>query len=56
VHGHTPYWREKPDPARPECLQHRTNLDTGAYFTGVLTIGVFDNAMGGGPDTVLRAT
>ena len=56
VHGHTPRWREKPDAAQPECLPHRTNLDTGAYFTGVLSIGMFANPMTGGPTTVLRVT
>ena len=42
VHGHTPRWSGKPDAAIPEFLQHRTNLDTGAYDTGVLSVGVFD--------------
>ena len=42
VHGHTPVWEGKPDCAIPEFLPHRTNLDTGAYETGLLTIGVFD--------------
>lgn len=42
VHGHTPH-------RRPELLPHRTNLDTGAYATGVLTIGVFDSGVPGGP-------
>jgi serine/threonine protein phosphatase 1 len=42
VHGHTPQWDGKPNPAEPELLAHRTNLDTGAYATGVLTVGVFD--------------
>ncbi len=49
VHGHTPSWAGKPDPSKPELLAHRTNLDTGAYATGVLTIGVFDTAQPGGP-------
>jgi serine/threonine protein phosphatase 1 len=56
VHGHTPRWRKKPDPARPELLPHRTNLDTGAYFTGVLSIGVFDDVQAGGPLEILSAT
>lgn len=42
VHGHTPH-------RQPELLPHRTNLDTGAYATGVLTIGVFDSDVPGGP-------
>jgi serine/threonine protein phosphatase 1 len=36
VHGHTPY-------DEPEILTHRTNLDCGAVFTGVLAMGFFDN-------------
>jgi serine/threonine protein phosphatase 1 len=42
VHGHTPVWQGKPDLSRPELLAHRTNLDTGAYRTGVLTVAVFE--------------
>lgn len=53
VHGHTPQWDEKPDAAKPELLGHRTNLDTGAYATGVLTVGVFDPDVPGGPVEVL---
>lgn len=56
VHGHTPYWRMKPQPQVPECLPHRTNLDTGAYFTGILSVGVFDDAIPGGPIEVLAVT
>jgi serine/threonine protein phosphatase 1 len=55
VHGHTPYWREKPEPSLPELLPHRTNLDTGAFATGILSIGVFDPAAPGGPVEVLTA-
>jgi serine/threonine protein phosphatase 1 len=53
VHGHTPRWRGKPDPSEPERLAHRTNLDTGAWMTGVLSIGVFDPVRPGGPLEVL---
>lgn len=53
VHGHTPHWSGKPDPTRPELLPHRTNLDTGAYTTGVLSVGVFDDQRAGGPEQVL---
>ncbi|CAN5343871.1 metallophosphoesterase family protein [soil metagenome] len=53
VHGHTPKWDGKPDPSEPELLAHRTNLDTGAYFTGVLTVGVFDRDKAGGPTGLL---
>ncbi len=53
VHGHTPHWAGKKDPRRPELLPHRTNLDTGAYYTDVLTVGVFRSDRPGGPSEVL---
>jgi len=53
VHGHTPVWRSKPEAALPELLEHRTNLDTGAYGTGLLSVGVFDAARPGGPVDLL---
>lgn len=56
VHGHTPLWEGKPEASEPELLEHRTNLDTGAYFTGVLTAGVFDSSWPGGPVEVLAVT
>jgi len=56
VHGHTPLWRMKPEPHLPERLPHRTNLDTGAYFTGILSVGVFDDAVAGGPVEILSIT
>ncbi|MBO9601853.1 MAG: serine/threonine protein phosphatase [Novosphingobium sp.] len=49
VHGHTPEWAGKPDAAKPELLTHRTNPDTAAYKTGVLTVGVFETARPCGP-------
>lgn len=49
VHGHTPHHPWKPDPAKPELLPWRTNLDTAAFHTGVLTVGVFEGD--GGPPT-----
>ncbi len=55
VHGHTPYWAGKPDLAEPERLAQRTNLDTGAFATGVLAIGVFADDTAGGPVDVLFA-
>jgi serine/threonine protein phosphatase 1 len=55
VHGHTPFWRGKPDPAEPEVLPQRTNLDTGACFTGILSIGVFEPGAGDGPVEILSA-
>lgn len=54
VHGHTPVWAGKPDPAAPELLPHRTNLDTGAFATGRLTVGVFEAAKPGGPLQVIK--
>jgi len=54
VHGHTPKWRGKPEMTRPELLPHRTNLDTGAAWTGVLSVGVFEDGRAGGPVEVLR--
>jgi serine/threonine protein phosphatase 1 len=53
VHGHTPRWAGKPRGEEPELLPHRTNLDTMAYRTGVLSVGVFDAAKPGGPVEVL---
>lgn len=54
VHGHTPLWEGKLDPAEPELLNHRTNLDTAAFATGVLIVGVFDDRLAGGPQQLLR--
>ena len=53
VHGHTPLWSGKPVMSRPERLPHRTNLDTGAYATGVLSVGVFPDDIAGGPLDIL---
>jgi len=55
VHAHTPVWAAKPDPEIPERLPHRTNLDTRAWETGILSIGVFDPKASGGPLYVLSA-
>jgi serine/threonine protein phosphatase 1 len=49
VHGHTPVWAGKLSPSEPELLAHRTNLDTAAYATGVLTIAIFSTTSPGGP-------
>jgi serine/threonine protein phosphatase 1 len=49
VHGHSPVWVGKPDASKPELLDHRTNLDTAAFHTGILTVGVFDADQAGGP-------
>jgi serine/threonine protein phosphatase 1 len=43
VHGHTPF------ADGPVCLKDRTNLDTLAWRTGRLVVGVFDDAVAGGP-------
>lgn len=43
VHGHTPI------EDGPELLPMRTNLDTGAFFTGRLVVGVFEDGKAGGP-------
>jgi serine/threonine protein phosphatase 1 len=56
VHGHTPVWEGKPDPAEPELLAHRTNIDTGAFATGVLCVAVFDAETAGGPIELMRVT
>lgn len=53
VHGHTPLWLGKTEAGKPELLEHRTNLDTGAFATGILTVGVFDAAVPGGPVELL---
>jgi serine/threonine protein phosphatase 1 len=53
VHGHTPLWKGKPDPSLPECLPHRTNLDTAAFATGILSVGVFERMSLGGPVEIL---
>lgn len=55
VHGHTPHHPWKPDPTKPELLPWRTNLDTAAFHTGVLTVGVFEGE-GGPPTKTLRIT
>lgn len=55
VHGHTPRHPWKPDLAKPELLGWRTNLDTAAFHTGVLTVGVFEGE-GGPPSRVLSIT
>lgn len=42
VHGHTPSHSDKLAMEEPERLPHRTNLDTGACWTGVMAVGVFE--------------
>jgi serine/threonine protein phosphatase 1 len=48
VHGHDN------DPAGPLLLAGRSNLDTQAWKTGRLVIGVFDDATPGGPLEILE--
>lgn len=48
VHGHTPIG--------PELLQNRTNLDAGSFFSGRLTLGVFDDSKAGGPVDIIEVT
>lgn len=50
VHGHDN------DPNGPLLYQGRTNLDTLAWRTGRLTIGVFDNDRSGGPVDFIAIT
>jgi serine/threonine protein phosphatase 1 len=54
VHGHTPVWEGKPDPSEPELLDHRTNIDTAAFATGVLSVAIFDAETPGGPVELLK--
>jgi serine/threonine protein phosphatase 1 len=50
VHGHDN------DPAGPLLYEGRTNLDTLAWRTGRLTIGVFDDDRAGGPVDLIVVT
>lgn len=50
VHGHTPVLDG------PELFDGRTNLDTGAVFTGRLVVGVFDDNKAGGPVSLIEVT
>lgn len=43
VHGHTP------QEGAPDLRRFRSNLDTGAVWTGTLCVAVFDPARAGGP-------
>ncbi len=43
VHGHHQF------ADGPKCFHHRTDLDTFAWYTGRLVIGVFDDDVAGGP-------
>jgi serine/threonine protein phosphatase 1 len=50
VHGHDSF------PDGPKLYEGRTNLDTRAWRTGRLVIGVFDDSKPGGPIDFIRAT
>jgi len=47
VHGHTPF------EDGPIILENRCNLDTGAVWTGVLAIAVFDDETPGKPERII---
>lgn len=47
VHGHTPQ-------KEPLLLSNRTNLDTGANWSGKLSVGVFNDDIAGGPIEVIK--
>jgi serine/threonine protein phosphatase 1 len=47
VHGH------EQDAEHPLLLKHRTNLDTFAYHTGRLAVGMFEDGTAGGPVEVI---
>lgn len=55
VHGHTPHHGMKPKISEPELLPWRTNLDTGAFHTQVLTAGLFDRNINSGPIEIIQA-
>lgn len=48
VYGHTPR-------KSPKLMAHSTGLDTGAFYYGTLTCGVFDETKPEGPVEILRA-
>lgn len=50
VHGH------HQSPNHPLLKPHRTNLDSFAWHSGRLAIGVFDDAVPGGPVRVMEVT
>ncbi|HEV7306597.1 metallophosphoesterase family protein [Ensifer sp.] len=47
-HGHTP------NTFNPRTVGNRTNVDSGAVFSGVLSCAVFDDAVPGGPIDFLQ--
>ena len=53
VHGHTHTWGRKKI-GEVEQLPTRTNLDTGAFYTGVLSAAIFDASIPGGPIEIIQ--
>lgn len=53
VHGHTHTWGRKKI-GEVEQLPNRTNLDTGAFYTGVLSAAIFDADLPGGPIEIIQ--
>lgn len=53
VHGHTPYGPTKRID-QPELLKWRTNLDTGTFKSGVLTVAKFERNVVSGPVEVIQ--
>lgn len=53
VHGHTHTWGRKKT-GEVELLPNRTNLDTGAFHTGVLSAAIFDASVEGGPIEIIQ--
>ncbi len=53
VHGHTHTWGRK-EIGDVERLPTRTNLDTGAFHTGILSAAIFDTAIPGGPIEIIQ--
>ncbi|MEH3148569.1 MAG: metallophosphoesterase [Methylobacterium frigidaeris] len=51
VHGHV---RQRS--GRPDLHRHRSNLDTDAWRSGILTAGLFDDATPGGPVDLVTVT
>jgi serine/threonine protein phosphatase 1 len=49
VHGHDPF------EDGPKLCEGRTDLDTGAYYTGRLVVGVFDDEISGGPVDLIES-
>lgn len=54
VHGHTPEWGGKKSSRNVEQNDFRLNLDCGTPWTGVLSVGVFQPEVPGGPLEIIR--